>query len=170
MVDSGGEWGLGSRLGGETPDGTWVTRREERAIVFVGVHERQLDPKGRVALPAPFRPRLEPRCYLTLGADKCVDVLTAEAFERVANDAIEKVRRGEMNRSQQRAIAANAVEVTIDAQGRINIDEKLREYAGLTLDSKVVISGSFDRCEIWDPELYQRMSESGAAQMAAGAS
>ncbi|MFM7890556.1 MAG: division/cell wall cluster transcriptional repressor MraZ [Actinomycetota bacterium] len=137
--------------------------------MFVGVHERQLDPKGRVALPAPFRPRLEPRCYLTLGADKCVDVLTAEAFEQVANDAIEKVRRGEMNRSQQRAIAANAVEVTIDAQGRVNIDEKLREYAGLSLDTKVIISGSFDRCEIWDPARYQRMSESGAAQMAGGA-
>ncbi|NBU06784.1 MAG: cell division/cell wall cluster transcriptional repressor MraZ, partial [Actinobacteria bacterium] len=78
--------------------------------MFVGVHERQLDPKGRVALPAAFRPRLEPRCYLTLGADKCVDVLTAEAFEQVANDAMEKVRRGEMNRNQQRALAANAVE------------------------------------------------------------
>ena len=158
------------RSGGETRRGPGSAGREEEKNVFVGVHERQLDPKGRVALPAPFRPRLEPRCYLTLGADKCVDVLTAEAFEHVASDAIEKVRRGEMSRSQQRAIAANAIEVTIDAQGRINIDEKLREYAGLSLDSKVVISGSFDRCEIWDPTRYQRMSESGAAQMAGGAS
>jgi len=137
--------------------------------VFVGVHERQLDPKGRVALPAAFRPRLEPRCYLTLGADKCVDVLTAEAFEQVANDAMEKVRRGEMNRNQQRALAANAVEVTIDAQGRINIDEKLRAYAGLSLDSKVIISGSFDRCEIWDPTRHERVSEAGTQEMAGGA-
>lgn len=134
--------------------------------MFVGVHERQLDPKGRVALPAAFRPRLEPRCYLTLGADKCVDVLPAEAFERVANDVMEKVRRGEMDRTQQRALAASAIEVTIDAQGRINIDEKLRAYAGLSLDSRVVISGSFDRCEIWDPARHERMSEAGAAQMA----
>ena len=138
--------------------------------MFVGVHERQLDPKGRVALPAAFRPRLEPRCYLTLGADKCVDVLTAEAFEQVANDAMEKVRRGEMNRNQQRALAANAVEVTIDAQGRINIDEKLRAYAGLNLDSKVIISGSFDRCEIWDPARHARVSEAGTQEMAGGAS
>ena len=138
--------------------------------MFVGVHERQLDPKGRVALPAAFRPRLEPRCYLALGNDKCVDVLTAEAFERVANDVMEKVRRGEMTRAQQRALAASAVEVTIDAQGRINIDEKLREYAGLVLDSRVIISGSFDRCEIWDHTSYERMSQSGAAQMAGGAS
>lgn len=134
--------------------------------MFVGVHERQLDPKGRVALPAAFRPRLEPRCYLTLGADKCVDVLTAEAFERVANEIMDKVRRGEMDRTQQRALAASAVEVTIDAQGRINIDEKLRAYAGLSLDSRVIISGSFDRCEIWDPSRHERINEAGAAQMA----
>ena len=83
---------------------------------------------------------------------------------------LEKVRRGEVDRTQQRALAASAVEVTIDAQGRINIDEKLRAYAGLTLDSKVVISGSFDRCEIWDPTRHQRVSEAGTAQMAGGAS
>ena len=77
--------------------------------MFVGVHERQLDPKGRVALPAAFRPRLEPRCYLALGADKCVDILTAEAFEQVASDMMEKVRRGEVDRTQQRAKAASII-------------------------------------------------------------
>ena len=138
--------------------------------MFVGVHERQLDPKGRLALPAAFRPRLEPRCYLAFGRDKCIDVLTAEAFEQVAQEMLEKVRNGEMSLNERRALAANTIEVTIDAQGRINIDEKLRAYAGLTLDSRVVISGSFDRCEIWDPTRHQRVSEAGAAQMAGGAS
>ena len=137
--------------------------------MFVGVHERQLDPKGRVALPAAFRPRLEPRCYLALGQDKCIDVLTAEAFELVARDALEKVRRGEMDRTEQRALAASAVEVAVDAQGRINVDEKLREYAGLTLDSRVVISGSFDRVEIWDPPRHARVSEVGTQRIGGGA-
>ena len=57
--------------------------------VFVGVHERQLDPKGRLALPAAFRPRLEPRCYLAFGQDMCVDVLSAEAFEAEAAEVEE---------------------------------------------------------------------------------
>ena len=95
--------------------------------MFVGVHERQLDPKGRMALPAAFRPRLEPRCYLSIGRDKCIDILTAEAFEEVARDTVNKVRSGELDRNQQRALASNTFEVTVDAQGRINIDEKLRE-------------------------------------------
>ncbi len=134
--------------------------------VFVGVHERQLDPKGRMALPASFRPRLEPRCYLSIGRDKCVDVLTAEAFEEVARDAVEKVRRGEMDRNQQRAIASNTFEVVVDAQGRINIDDKLRQYAGLTLNSKVVVSGSFDRVEIWDPTRHERINDQALQEIA----
>lgn len=54
---------------------------------FVGRFERQLDPKGRVALPATFRNRLEPRCYLLLGDDKCIGVVT---------DAESKLRAEEM--------------------------------------------------------------------------
>ncbi|MFM9086291.1 MAG: division/cell wall cluster transcriptional repressor MraZ [Acidimicrobiia bacterium] len=134
--------------------------------MFVGAHERQLDPKGRVALPAPFRPRLEPTCYLALGRDKCVDVLTADAFLAVAREAMERVRQGEMTRTQQRALSSNIVEVAVDAQGRIHVDEKLREYAGLALGAPVVLSGSFDRVEIWDPSRHQRISDAGAHELA----
>ncbi len=134
--------------------------------VFVGVHERQLDPKGRLALPAAFRPRLEPRCYLSYGREKCIDVMTAEAFEREAQDILDKVRAGEMDRNQQRAFAANTIEVTIDAQGRINLEEKLREYAGIVLNSKVVVAGSFDRVEIWEPVRHERNILAGTEKIA----
>ena len=134
--------------------------------MFVGVHERQLDPKGRLALPAAFRPRLEPRCYLAFGRDKCIDVLTAEAFEQVAQEMLEKVRNGEMSLNERRALAANTIEVTIDAQGRINIDEKLRSYAGVVLGEKVVVAGSFDRIEIWEPVRHERNISVGTAQIA----
>ena len=134
--------------------------------LFVGVHDRQLDPKGRLALPASFRPRLEPRCFLSIGRDKCVDILTAEAFEAAARESMDKVRNGEMSLNQQRAQASNTFEVAIDAQGRINIEEKLREYAGLTLNSRVVVSGSFDRVEIWEPERHERVVLMGIEQIA----
>jgi len=137
-----------------------------RRQVFVGVHERQLDPKGRLALPAAFRPRLEPRCYLAFGRDKCIDVMTAEAFEEMAAEVIAKVKSGEIARSEQRALAANTIEVTIDAQGRVNLDEKLREYAGVALNSRVVVAGSFDRVEIWDPDRHARNIAAGTEQIA----
>ena len=134
--------------------------------MFVGAHERQLDPKGRLALPAPYRPRLEPRCYLAFGRDKCIDVMTAEAFELLGQEAVDKVKKGEMSRAEQRALAFNSVEVVIDAQGRINLSEEFRAYAGLTLNSRIVVAGSFDRVEIWDPSRHQRISDAGAHELA----
>jgi MraZ protein len=134
--------------------------------VFVGVHERQLDPKGRLALPAAFRPRFEPRCFLTIGRDNCIDVLTEEAMEDMAKDLLDKVRRNEISRNEARAISSRSYEATIDAQGRINLEQTLRDYAGVVLGEKVIVSGSFDRVEIWEPSRYERNMEEGTALIA----
>ena len=43
--------------------------------LFVGTHERQLDDKGRLALPASFRTHLGDRCYLLPGQNNCLRVV-----------------------------------------------------------------------------------------------
>ena len=137
----------------------------KRQPVFVGRHERQLDPKGRLALPSAFRPRFEPRCYLALGRDGCIDVFTPEAFELMATETMEKVKRGDMGRDEQRALAASTFETSVDAQGRISIDRTLREFAGLELSTKVMVSGSFDRVEIWNAQAYDDVVARGGAAL-----
>src|SRR3954462_15290778 len=97
--------------------------------MFVGAHERPLDEKGRVALPATYRAHLGEHCYQVKGTDKCVDVIPAEQFEEFAREQIAKVNRGELSLNRQRAMASSAVLVTLDRQGRGHVDEKLRDYA-----------------------------------------
>ena len=53
-------------------------------VLFVGALERQLDDKGRLALPATFRDRLRDQCYLAKGRDKCVNVVPADVFKAEA--------------------------------------------------------------------------------------
>ena len=131
--------------------------------MFVGRHERQLDPKGRVALPSTYRGRFEPRCYLAFGLDGCIDVLTAEGFEEVAHEMLERVKRGEVSRAHQRALAATMVEAQLDAQGRLTLDKELRDFAGLEVGSSVTVAGSFDRVEIWNPATYEQQTTEGGA-------
>jgi MraZ protein len=133
--------------------------------VFVGRHERQLDPKGRLALPSAFRPRFEPRCYLAMGRDGCIDVFTPEAFELMAAETMERVKQDQTTRAEQRALAATTFETPVDAQGRVSIDRTLRDYAGLELNTKAVVAGSFDRVEIWNPQTYEDVVARGGAAL-----
>ena len=138
----------------------------EARAMFVGAHERQLDDKGRVALPATYRAHLGEHCYLVKGTDKCVDVIPSEAFEQFGRELIAKVERGELALNHQRALAASAVLAAVDKQGRVNVDEKLRTYAGLELDSQVVVAGNLTRLELWSPDRYARVEADGTDNIA----
>jgi MraZ protein len=135
-------------------------------VLFVGTHERQLDDKGRVALPAPFRSQLGEHVYLVYGEDQCIDVIPADTFEAMAMQLMERVDRGEVSRQRQRAMSASASLVQIDKQGRVNLDEKLRRYAGLHPDQRVVVTGNFRVVEIWSPEIYARIEQEGTGELA----
>lgn len=134
--------------------------------MFVGVHERQLDDKGRLAFPVPYRTLLGDRCYLVFGADRCVTVYATVDFERMAQQALEKVDRGEMNLNRQRALAQSATLVALDKQGRVTIDEKLRDYAELAPGSKVIVAGNLNHAELWSESQYDRIARSGRDELA----
>ena len=135
-------------------------------MLFVGAFERQLDDKGRLALPAGYRDRLGEHCYLAKGLDKSVLVIPAETFETEAAHLTSRVQAGEMSRNELRALAASASLVTLDKQGRVKIDDHLRVYAELPAVGTVVVAGNFDRLEIWSPERYARVDEAGTESRA----
>ena len=67
---------------------------------------------------------------------------------------------------EQRALAASAILASVDRQGRVNVDEKLRAYAGLELDSQIVVAGNLTRLELWSPERYARIEAEGTDDIA----
>ena len=136
--------------------------------MFVGVHERQLDDKGRLALPSAFRTLLGDSCYLVIGEERCIDVMPRDAFEEMANELMRQARNKEISLNRQRALAHSASLVTLDKQGRVTLDEKMRTYARLSPSSRVVVSGNFDRAEVWSAELYDQIAAAGRGELAGG--
>jgi len=124
--------------------------------VFVGTFEHALDGKGRVVLPSTFRTELAGKGFVAQ-YENCLGLWTKEGFEEVANRLQEKVREGLAPHNAVRALAANAVQVEPDAQGRILIPQRLRDYAELERD--VAIIGAFDRIEIWNRSRYAALGE-----------
>jgi MraZ protein len=136
--------------------------------MFFGLHERQLDDKGRVALPSTFRGDLGDRCYLVIGDDRCIEVYSSDEFENRARDMIEAVKRGDETYERRRALAHSATQATIDKQGRITLEEKLREFARIPLSSRVFVAGNLDRIELWSEGVYREISDRATAAVARG--
>jgi DNA-binding transcriptional regulator/RsmH inhibitor MraZ len=86
----------------------------------------------------------------------------------MAEELIAKVERGEVSRQRQRVVSGSATLVTVDKQGRVNLDDKMRTYAGLRTDDKVVVAGNFRVIEIWAPENHQHVNAEGTSDLAGG--
>ncbi|MCB0982905.1 MAG: cell division/cell wall cluster transcriptional repressor MraZ [Acidimicrobiaceae bacterium] len=135
-------------------------------MLFVGAYERQLDDKGRLALPSRFRSGLGEHCYVAKGPGMCLTVVPAAVFEAEAEAMRARVAAKEVPLNHLRALAGSAQQVTIDKQGRINVDEQLRTYAELRTEAAVTVAGAFDRLEIWTPDRYARVEADASVEMA----
>src|SRR4051812_21873310 len=135
--------------------------------MFFGEHQHALDPKGRVILPARFRDQLADGAYLTSEVDGCLAVWTPDDFHARAVEMRERARGGPADRQVARAFFSGAVEAPPDKQGRIAVPQHLRDFAGLERD--VVITGQFDRIEIWDATQWAEEKARGNRGLAAGA-
>src|SRR5438309_72256 len=128
--------------------------------MFLGENRHAVDDKGRVILPSQYRDELQGGAVLTKEVDGCIAVWPLEDFKARAQEMAQMRRTGEQRtRAGVRNFFATAEHRELDRQGRIAIPQSLRAFAGLERD--VVISGQFDRIEIWDVGRWQQREESG---------
>lgn len=131
--------------------------------MFLGEFQHSLDAKGRVILPAEFRPALAGGAVIGAFPDGCLAVYTEEEFRRVSQEILEQLRAGVHDLDAARAFFSDAKPVTPDRQGRIAIPASLREYADLTRD--VTLNGFMTRIEIWDAQRWRERKATGRASL-----
>ncbi len=120
---------------------------------FLGRYEYQLDEKGRLSLPAPFRREAEDGRFVLLQYDPPALTLFTEAGWEPVKARLAEFRRTDASAAAYvRWVTSNAVDVTPDKQGRILVPSWLQEAA--SLDGKALLVGSLDRVEIWSPKLF----------------
>lgn len=131
--------------------------------MFLGEFQHSLDLKGRVILPADFRPSLAEGAVISAFTGGCLAVYTNEEFQRVSAEILEKLRTGEHDLDAARAFFADAREVTPDRQGRVAIPQSLRDYA--ELDKDVTVTGALTRIEIWDTRRWRDRKLAGRSSL-----
>ncbi len=129
--------------------------------LFRGHTYRNIDPKGRVVVPADFREVLlqrspTGRVVLTI-YDHCVvgypepDWLVFEEQFSTINAASLKVRQF------RRMVIGGAEVLQLDTQGRVKLSRAHMEYANLKHEA--VFVGQGNKFEIWTADAYRQLLE-----------
>mgnify|MGYP001576653109 CR=1 FL=1 len=125
--------------------------------MFIGEYFHTIDEKGRVAVPTKFRSKLVDGVVITRGLDNCLFLYTLEEWKNLA-DKLSKLSISKANtRAFSRLMLAGAMDLQLDKQGRIIIPDYLRKYANIK--KKAVITGLFNRLEIWDQEVWEKYKD-----------
>ena len=99
---------------------------------FFGAYQHRIDAKGRVALPAVFRDGFgeERVCYIAAEtSQRCLTVYPADEFKLMVGRLQEAKREGRFTQRQLTNFMAAVSQSSIDAQGRINLPEHLRDFS-----------------------------------------
>ncbi len=128
--------------------------------MFVGDYSGKIDAKGRMIIPSQFRKNcLEEVSFILKRSiyDKSLDLYTGEAWKAEAK------RLGEMLNSYNREHAAllreyyrGAVELNLDASGRILLPKRLLDFAEIT--KEVVIVGVGEKMVVWSEQNYESIA------------
>lgn len=124
--------------------------------MFIGEYHHNIDDKGRLAVPVKFRKDLAKGAVVTRGLDNCLFVYTDKEWQKMASKLASLPISKSNTRAFSRLMLAGAMDVSLDKQGRVVLPDYLRKYAKVS--KKVVITGLYNRLEIWDENAWNKYS------------
>ncbi|MFW0862253.1 MAG: division/cell wall cluster transcriptional repressor MraZ [Candidatus Komeilibacteria bacterium] len=125
--------------------------------MLIGEYYHSVDTKGRMALPAKFRQVFKSGAVITRGLDNCLFIYPKKDWQKLADKLAALPISQAKTRAFARLMLAGAMDVSLDKQGRVNLPDYLTTYA--KLGKKVVITGLYDRLEIWDEKEWSKYSK-----------
>lgn len=131
--------------------------------MFLSRYHHTIDAKGRLSIPGKYRDVLTQRygdsdiLVVTKDPDLCLVVHPMEEWKRLAEKIKAIPGTVQAVKDYKRFIHGEAVDCTLDKQGRILIPPELREFARLGRDAMLV--GLDDHFEVWGLERWQIKTE-----------
>lgn len=127
------------------------------ANLLCGTYNPSIDQKGRMSFPTKLREILGPEFYLCQGYDdRYIAVYSPAAFQEYC-ETLNSVP-GPKGSALRRKLLAGADLQVPDKQGRIFINQQLRDHADIT--DEVVVIGANHRAEIWNKSKWEEFNES----------
>ncbi len=128
--------------------------------MFRGSSFHNLDPKGRLIIPARFRDVLKQSSVdglMISTMDGALSCYTVEEWRKIEERILNLAVKSENMRRFRRIFIGGAHECMLDKQGRILIPPSLRQHAGLK--KEVVLVGVLDHFEVWARDSWAQEDE-----------
>jgi len=139
--------------------------------MWYGEYIHTLDNKDRFILPSKFREKIKAlekkNFYMTRGLEGCLFLFAESVWESLEARLKAVSFTKQEGRSFNRLYFSGAVEIEIDAQGRVTIPGYLKEFA--QIKKEVVIVGVADRIELWDSQRWSAYYDSNKQRFEATA-
>jgi len=124
-----------------------------------------MDPKGRMAIPARIRDSLAAygaaRLWVTAHMyERCLLVYSEAEWQPVLAKVQALPAGNEHVRRIQRRFIGQAVNLEMDANGRVLVPPTLREFAHL--DKKLMLVGLGNKLELWDEASWSALMDQPA--------
>jgi MraZ protein len=139
------------------------SRSPLRGGKFLGSYVHQLDEKGRLSLPAPYRRESGEQRFILIQPYPPSLALYPELEWAGVEERLQDMMRDPAGRLWVLGVMANATEVVPDAQGRILIPQALREAA--ELEGQALLVGAINKVEIWNPRRFEEAVRVDAGQL-----
>src|SRR5438477_8731619 len=120
--------------------------------MFIGEFQATIDDKGRISIPAKFRPQLKAKVVVTRGLDNSLFLYTLDEWRKLAEKLASLPISTANTRAFSRLMLAGAMDCDIDKQGRIILPSYLKDFAKIR--KRLVIAGLYNRVELWSEELW----------------
>lgn len=137
---------------------------------FQGASVLSLDAKGRLSIPARHRDALLADCggelVMTTHPHGCVAIYPANEWVRIRDQILAIPSMNAATANLRRLILGNAMDETMDANGRVLVAPELRAWA--KLDKQVRLMGLGANFELWSEPVWQQKQAEAAAQFASG--
>ena len=126
----------------------------EPTVGFIGHYEKPVDEKSRMIVPSKFRkPLRSQELILTRWFDGALALFPVDNWSQMAVAISRRPLYSPQERNMRLTFFSSAVPQTMDNQGRVALNEDMKEFAGI--ESKVVLLGDWDKIQIWSHYRYR---------------
>ena len=125
--------------------------------MFKGIHNINLDGKGRLTIPTKYRNTISDQSngnmVVTIDSEeKCLLLYPATIFSNIENKINDLPSFTKNTRRIQRLLIGHAEDLELDSSGRILLPKPLRLVAEMS--KKVTLIGQGQKFEIWSDDIW----------------